>query len=204
MTRSESLLRAPKSKGTSSQYRGVFWDKTNKKWSAVIRSKAAGGVHRLGNFINEADAARAYDAAARRIYGPLAQPNFPKPGDTPPSNDTSRNCTRCGILIEPTWAQRKNSSFRCKSCVKASNEGRRKPYIKIQDLSPLDQKKRKARTSVMNALKSGRLIKQSCRKCGKPAQAHHEDYDRPLDVIWLCSEHHAELHAMNRVIQGGT
>lgn len=24
---------------------------------------------------------------------------------------------------------------------------------------------------------------------------HHEDYDRPLDVRWLCARHHADVHA---------
>lgn len=31
--------------------------------------------------------------------------------------------------------------------------------------------------------------------CDKP-QAHHPDYDLPLDVVWLCDAHHKEAHAM--------
>ena len=31
--------------------------------------------------------------------------------------------------------------------------------------------------------------------CSKKAEAHHPDYDRPLDVIWLCPQHHKALHA---------
>lgn len=34
-----------------------------------------------------------------------------------------------------------------------------------------------------------------CVRCGNPkAQAHHENYDYPLDVVWLCAKHHAERH----------
>lgn len=34
-----------------------------------------------------------------------------------------------------------------------------------------------------------------CEVCGATrAEAHHEDYDRPLDVRWLCHRHHMELH----------
>jgi len=30
--------------------------------------------------------------------------------------------------------------------------------------------------------------------CGGKAQMHHDDYDKPTDVRWLCKEHHIELH----------
>jgi len=30
--------------------------------------------------------------------------------------------------------------------------------------------------------------------CGKPGQAHHEDYKKPLEVTWLCPRHHKLLH----------
>ena len=35
--------------------------------------------------------------------------------------------------------------------------------------------------------------RQNC-WCGKIGEAHHPDYSKPLDVIWLCSEHHAQVH----------
>ncbi len=54
--------------------------------------------------------------------------------------------------------------------------------------------KQKARTAVRSALISGRLLKLPCQKCGKPAEAHHPNYRKPLEVIWLCSIHHQEIH----------
>lgn len=58
--------------------------------------------------------------------------------------------------------------------------------------------KRKAATSaVSNAVRDGRLQKQPCWVCGDTkAEAHHPDYDRPLDVVWLCVPHHRQTHAL--------
>lgn len=54
----------------------------------------------------------------------------------------------------------------------------------------------KAVNTVNNDLKSpnGILIKSSCEICGAKAQAHHEDYSKPLEVIWLCPIHHKQRH----------
>jgi hypothetical protein len=59
--------------------------------------------------------------------------------------------------------------------------------------------KRRAHAKVWNALKRGLLTKLPCSVCGEErAQAHHDDYSRPLDVRWLCSVHHADVHAAIR------
>jgi len=48
-----------------------------------------------------------------------------------------------------------------------------------------------ARQAVFVALRAGRLTRQPCARCGDPkTQAHHHDYAKPLDVIWLCQRHH--------------
>ena len=44
-------------------------------WRASIRVK--GKLHSLGCHATAQEAARAYDAAAFRFYGPFARPNFP-------------------------------------------------------------------------------------------------------------------------------
>lgn len=57
-----------------------------------------------------------------------------------------------------------------------------------------------ARRAVRAAVESGRLVRQPCEKCGAEiAQAHHDDYSKPLDVRWLCRLHHDEHHREERL-----
>lgn len=56
--------------------------------------------------------------------------------------------------------------------------------------------RRKASNIVWNAIRAGHLKKQTCWVCGNNAQAHHPDYSRPLDVVWLCPMHHKQTHAL--------
>lgn len=54
-----------------------------------------------------------------------------------------------------------------------------------------------ARRKAISAVYSGILKREVCIKCGDTkVQAHHEDYNKPLDVVWLCSKHHHELHKL--------
>ena len=58
-----------------------------------------------------------------------------------------------------------------------------------------NREKRLAKDIVNNALRSGKLKKNSCLICGnKKSQGHHPDYSNPLKVIWLCKKHHTEEH----------
>jgi len=49
---------------------------------------------------------------------------------------------------------------------------------------------------VENHLARGKLEKMPCERCGSSVNvhAHHDDYSRPLDVMWLCAKHHKERH----------
>ena len=59
--------------------------------------------------------------------------------------------------------------------------------------------KRQAHFAVSNVIRDGKLVKQPCEKCGNTiAQAHHDDYTKPLDVRWLCVFHHNEYHKLER------
>lgn len=54
----------------------------------------------------------------------------------------------------------------------------------------------KAHNAVSNAIRDGKLQKMPCEVCGaiKNLHAHHDDYSKPLDVRWLCAEHHKKHH----------
>ena len=52
-----------------------------------------------------------------------------------------------------------------------------------------------ARLAVQRALKAGPLERLACEVCGIEAvDAHHDQYDEPLHVRWLCRRHHTRLH----------
>jgi ribosomal protein S27AE len=70
-------------------------------------------------------------------------------------------------------------------------------YKKMQrDRSPSDRQKYLARKRVEYHVKVGNIKKEPCARCGitKSVQAHHEDYSKPLDVIWLCAKDHKARH----------
>ncbi len=56
-----------------------------------------------------------------------------------------------------------------------------------------------AHTIVRAALRVGFLVRLPCQLCGSAnSQAHHFDYDRPLDVQWLCQSCHSSHHSSLR------
>jgi len=58
-----------------------------------------------------------------------------------------------------------------------------------------DKRRGKAHAKVSYAIKKGVLIKMPCIRCGEQKSlAHHEDYDKPLEVMWLCQPCHKQRH----------
>ena len=58
-----------------------------------------------------------------------------------------------------------------------------------------NKEKIKAHEILNSAIKSGTVIRFPCKECGNvKVDAHHEDYSKPLDVIFLCRKHHLILH----------
>ena len=45
------------------------------------------------------------------------------------------------------------------------------------------------------AVRSGKITRKNCEVCGEEkTHAHHNDYSKPLEVMWLCPKHHKEIH----------
>ncbi len=64
-----------------------------------------------------------------------------------------------------------------------------------------------AQNIVEKAVQRGILVPQPCEVCGATGQmrdgrnkiqAHHDDYNKPLSVRWLCQKHHHEWHKHNK------
>lgn len=62
---------------------------------------------------------------------------------------------------------------------------------------PIQEKKKriKARSDLNHAVQQGKINQLPCRLCGnEKSQAHHPDYDKPLDIEWLCLICHWQIH----------
>ena len=60
-------------KAQSSRYRGVGWDKSRNKWAAKI--SYYGRTINLGRFVNEKEAAVAYNIKALELFGEYSHLN---------------------------------------------------------------------------------------------------------------------------------
>ena len=132
-----------------------------------------------------------------------------------------KTCSCCGITKEKNEFQGRKASkdgltASCRDCLKErdakrylhereARSMRHKEYMKTDAGKAshaksveawIDQNKvrRAAHVILGNAVKYGKVQKQPCWVCGTNAEAHHPDYSRPLDVVWLCSSHHRETH----------
>lgn len=74
-TVSQNGANRKKQKGTSSIYKGVYLFKRDNKWKVHI--KVNGKEIYLGVFLDELEAAKAYDAASIKYFGEFAALNFP-------------------------------------------------------------------------------------------------------------------------------
>ena len=80
---------------------------------------------------------------------------------------------------------------------RAANPNKVKKYMyegntKYRNNNPI---KIKARKLLQYAVKIGKIKKLHCCICHSiKAQAHHTDYNKPLEVMWLCEKHHIAWH----------
>lgn len=74
-TQGQNLMNLSKRKNTSSTYKGVSFNNQTSKWQAYIQIKGR-KIH-IGYFIPEIEAALAYDARAKELFGDWAYLNFP-------------------------------------------------------------------------------------------------------------------------------
>ena len=112
-------------------------------------------------------------------------------------------CTKCNTEFDPTPSLLSRRWYRCLDCrrpVMNRHRHKTKPETAARRYAQnrLDatwHKQAVARQKVRKALKMGVLARQRCSDCGaEKTDAHHSDYDKPLEVIWLCKSCHRQKH----------
>ncbi len=134
----------------------------------------------------------------------------------------SKTCFKCKQLLSQTAFYKHSATCdgrlgKCKECTKrdvrecyAAHREERAEYERMRSgrQSRKSQRARyqrnrrrihptkyRASNAVSNAVRDGRLVRRPCELCGDvKAQAHHDNYDKALEVRWLCFKHHRELH----------
>ncbi len=80
----------------------------------------------------------------------------------------------------------------------AGKKSQQKGFKKYNDKHPL---RRAVMGLLGSAIRAGRIEKpDNCSKCGSNGMihGHHEDYYKPLEVIWLCPKCHSLTHKEKR------
>jgi len=134
----------------------------------------------------------------------------------------SKNCFKCQTIKPITEFYKHNSMLdgylnKCKQCTKndvakhrLKNIEKIREYDRIRAKTPVrikqaneisfawrkeDKRRMKCHNSVTRAIKKGTLIKKPCIRCNsEKSLAHHENYDEPLNVMWLCQICHKIRH----------
>lgn len=95
-------------------------------------------------------------------------------------------------------------SYLCRDCntarfksYRASKHGKKMTYSAVYRSIKKHKDKVNARMILNYNVKHGKIkrpSKCSCCRLEKKIEAHHSDYSKPLNVLWLCRSCHSDLH----------
>jgi hypothetical protein len=128
-----------------------------------------------------------------------------------------RYCRTCAVH-KPAADFYSSSPSKCKPCVRAKVAAHREANIErireydrsrgfhgrpgyAAEYKAKHPERRQAHILLGNAVRSGRVVPWpvcAVPECDGRPEAHHPDYDKPLDVVWLCAAHHKQTHALMR------
>ena len=119
-------------------------------------------------------------------------------------------CNPCKRHYDRNWREvRKGAGLKCRGT--SSDEWQKqykesyfkRPQVKerirvwAENYRMKDEQKPliRARRRTRSAIKNGSIIKKPCEICNEvKSEAHHIDYNDPINVVWLCSKHHKREH----------
>lgn len=115
-------------------------------------------------------------------------------------------CCNCGAPIVMVEWRKKKRDYRCSQCKENPTthaarssiwrrENKERYAAAARERYKKDPTKAAARARVALEIRRGKMAKKPCEVCGhEKAQAHHSDYTKPLEISWLCAEHHRAWH----------
>ena len=117
-------------------------------------------------------------------------------------------CKKCKLLQQKIYRKtlqgikinkRYSKSFKSKLCLKkyaSTDKGKLSRKKRTLNMFIKFPEKFKSRNIFRNSIAAKKIFKRnSCEIClNGPTEGHHEDYRKPLDVIWLCKRCHVKLH----------
>ncbi len=113
-----------------------------------------------------------------------------------PRNKVCKECTKRRVSEYQKGIGKHVHNKACRDYNKSEKGRIALNKAKINYLESHRQRQR-ARWSVKRAIKSGKLFRpNACQKCGCECHpdAHHCDYSKPIEVMWLCKSCHVEWH----------
>jgi hypothetical protein len=124
------------------------------------------------------------------------------------ANSPERYCPRCKQTISIDGFKKRSTGSYKAYCIDCEREISREQYRrtlpkkKSKGHSPKDAIRAHARNLLQSAVRWGKVIRDVCAKCGNAkVEGHHEDYEKPYEVIWLCKVHHGQAHWKPRALK---
>ena len=125
--------------------------------------------------------------------------------------ETSKLCPKCNVEKQSTDFYKKGRwlSPYCRACsrlwyeeYRSSKKGKETRRQRSKNDYQKNRLQYQARAKVAQALRMGRITRpETCEDCFaavETPQAHHDDYNMPLSVNWLCKGCHLKRH--NRLV----
>jgi len=117
------------------------------------------------------------------------------------------SCKKCYIGSRKEYLKeyQKKNAEKIKAQIKIyqnTPEAKENRRISKAQYNLLHKNRYKARYTITGMLQRGKLKRKPCEKCSttESIHAHHDDYNKPLEIRWLCAKCHREWHRNNTAL----